>query len=70
MIPAPGAEGPRLFRAKQMALSSSAGENGDDDDNGETEVKKVEKTALEQLREIQDNIEFQYGMLVEVEWSR
>ena len=38
----------------------------EEEDDGETEVKKVEKTPAEQLREIQDNIEFQYGMLVSV----
>ena len=45
-------------------------EKDDDDDDRETEVKKVEKTPLEQLREIQDNIQFQYGMLVSIELAK
>ena len=47
-----------------MALSGTNEGHEEDEDEGETEVKKVEKTPMEQLREIQDNIEFQYGMSV------
>ena len=51
-----------MFRAKQATEPDEV--HDEDEDNGETEVKKAEKTPLEQLREIQDNIEFQYRMSV------
>ena len=52
-----------MFRAKQATEPDEV--HDEDEDNGETEVKKAEKTPLEQLREIQDNIEFQYRMSVD-----